>query len=802
MNIKKLLADLTITEKAALLSGISNWETTPIARLDIPSVFMADGPTGLRKEVPGGKFLAPSLPATCFPLPVTQASTWNLELIKAMGEIIAMEAIDQGVDTVLGPGVNIKRSPLGGRNFEYFSEDPYLAGQMAIAFIDGVQSKNVGTSLKHFALNNQEFRRMSISAEASMRAMREIYLLPFEFAVKAANPQTIMASYNRINGIHASENKWLLSDLLRTEWNYQGLVVSDWGAVVDRVKGVSAGMDLEMPTSNGANDEKIIAAVKDGTLPLAQLDKAVANVLTYVNRCLENRQKNKKAPKYDYAIGHEMAKRVAIEGAVLLKNDRDLLPIKTGQTIAVIGELAHKPRFQGSGSSQVNPRRLVSFTQALDEKSIVYDYAPGYGRHYIKKIKLAQQIAKGKDVVLIFAGLTEEYESEGFDRKHLNLPKDQIKLIDAIMKVNPNVVVVLSLGSPVVMPFAKSVPAILNMYLAGETFGEAAYELIFGIANPSGKLAETFPKKIEDHPSFGSFPMGPRQVVYKEGIYVGYRHFDKSRKDVLFPFGHGLSYTAFRYRNLMFENNLLEHGEIKVSVEITNVGNLMGAEVVQLYVGEMRPIVDRASFGLKAFKKVFLKPGETKTVQLPLTETAFRYFDEKLNGWNITGGDFKIYVGSSSRDIRLSDVVYIEPRATMIPNKYKALIPQNTPENGERNIVYTRHNIDKAATFYDAGRVSLNGWLLYTAIRFGATKMVPKGISNTVKKMVRQSAIMMPLRQLSNFSGGKLSDVGVEAIVLIVRGKLFTGIKMLADDLKKHKNKPNKADIYRSSISE
>jgi beta-glucosidase len=796
MNIKKLIEQLTIEEKAALLSGISNWETTPIARLDIPSVVMADGPTGLRKEVQGGKFLAPSLPATCFPLPVTQASTWNIELIKAMGEMIAKEAIDQGVDTILGPGVNIKRSPLGGRNFEYFSEDPYLAGQMGSAFINGVQSQYVGTSLKHFALNNQEFRRMSISAEASMRTMREIYLLPFEYAVKTASPQTIMASYNRINGIYASENNWLLTDLLRREWNYQGLVVSDWGAVVDRVKGVSAGMDLEMPTSNGANDEKIIAAVKDGTLSLANLDKAVTNVLTYIERCLNNRTKTKKAPKYDYDTGHDMAKRVAIEGAVLLKNDRDLLPIKAGQSIAVIGELAHKPRYQGSGSSQVNPRRLVSFTQALDENSISYDYAPGYGRHYIKKIKLAQQIAKAKDVVLIFAGLTEEYESEGFDRKHLNLPKDQIKLIDAIVKVNPNVVLVLSLGSPVVMPFASTIPSILNMYLAGEAFGEAAYDLIFGVANPSGKLAETFPKRIEDHPSFGSFPMGPQQVVYKEGIYVGYRHYDKSRKDVLFPFGHGLSYTAFRYRNLMFENNLLEHGEIKVSVEITNVGDVFGAEVVQLYVGEMRPIVDRASFGLKAFKKVFLKPGETKTVLLPLNETAFRYFDEKLNGWNIIGGDFKILVGSSSRDIRLSDVVYIEPRATMLPDKYKSLIPPNAPENGERNIAYTRQTINQAATFYDARRVSLNGWLLYTAIKLGATKMVPKGISKTVKKMVRQSAIMMPLRQLSNFSGGKLSEIGVEAIIFIIKGKLLKGIKMLFNDLKKHKHKSTKTQIY------
>jgi len=788
MNIKDLLKKLTLEEKAALLSGVTNWKTTPIPRLGIPSVVMSDGPTGLRKEIGKSQFLDKSLPATCFPLPVTQASTWNPDLIKEMGAALAREAIDQGIDTVLGPGTNIKRHPCGGRNFEYFSEDPLLSGKMASSFIAGVQSQGVGTSLKHFALNNQETRRMTISSEATMRTMREIYLLPFEIAIKENPPETIMCSYNRINGIQASDNKWLLTDVLRTEWGYQGMVMSDWGAVVDRVKGVQAGLDLEMPTSNGANDALIVEAVNNGTITLAEVDRAIYNVLRYVDNAIKRRPKTK--VPYDYDLSHQVALKVALEGAVLLKND-GVLPLETNKKVAVIGSMAKLPRYQGSGSSQVNPRKLVSFTDELDHNKISFEYAEGY--HDFKE---SAKVALGKEIVLLFVGLDEEAESEGFDRRHLNLPKRHLKLIDAVLKVNPNVIVVLSTGSPVVMPFADRVKAILNMYLAGEAFGEAAYRLLFGYANPSGKLAETFPKRMEDVASDTFFPMGPQQVIYNEGIYVGYRHYDKARKDVLFPFGHGLSYAKFRYRNLIIENTLIEKGELKLSIDVTNLGWIGGQEVVQVYIGEMRPVIDRPVFGLKAFSKIFLEPNETKTVTITLTEQAFRYYDEKLGRFNITGGDFKILVGSSSRDIRLSDVIFVEAKSTILKEQYKTIPIPNKAELGHRNHTYNRNNIDAAMTFVDLRKVSLNGWLLYQAIRIGSTSMVPKTVSKATLRMVRKSAVEMPLRQIALFSGGKIGPDGVQGIIMIAQGKLFKGVKMLQADMKKRRTWPDKAKIY------
>jgi len=788
MNIKELLQQLTLEEKASLLSGVSNWQTTPIPRLGIPSVTMSDGPTGLRKEIGGTGFLNPAQPATCFPLPVTQASTWNVALIKEMGAALAAEAIDQNVDTILGPGTNIKRHPFGGRNFEYFSEDPLLAGKMAAAFIKGAQSKGVGTSLKHFALNNQEHRRMTISSEATVRTMREMYFLPFEIAVKEAHPATVMCSYNRINGIQASENKWLLTDVLRTEWGFQGLVMSDWQATVDRVKGISAGLDLEMPTSNGLNDAAVIEAVNKGTLSRAELDRAVLNVLKYVDQAIANRPLAK-AP-YDYGRSHAIALKVATEGAVLLKND-GFLPLKRDQSLAVIGAMAERPRIQGSGSSQVNPKRLVSFTDVLNDKRIVYEYAEGY-----RKIKHAQEIAMGKDAVLLFIGLDDLAESEGFDRRTLDLPKRHLKLIEALLKVNPNVAVILSLGAPVTMPFINHVKAVINMYLAGETFGEAVYRLVYGEVNPSGKLAETFPKRIEDVASHTFFPMGPRQVVYNEGIYVGYRHYDKSRKDVLFPFGHGLSYAKFRYRNLVIDDELIAKNEIRLTLDVTNVGEVVGQEVVQVYIGEMRPVIDRPVAGLKAFEKVMLEPGETKTVTLTLSDTAFRYYDEKLGDWNITGGDFKVLIGSSSRDIRLSEMLYVEPRVSIIRPQPKAIPFPNKSELGQRNQPYNRRNIDAAATIADIRKVSLNGWLLYQAIKIGATRMVPRRVSRVTKLMVRKSAGDMPLRNIALVAKGHIGPQGIQGLILIIQGKLFKGWGLLARDMKARKHWPDKATIY------
>jgi beta-glucosidase len=794
MDVENTIKELTLPEKAALLSGITNWKTTPIARLGIPSVFMADGPTGLRKERPGNQFLAPSYPATCFPLPVTVASSWNLDLLEEMGKALAQEAIDQKVDTVLGPGINLKRSPLGGRNFEYYSEDPYLSGMLGTAFIKGVQSQGVGTSLKHFALNSQEYRRMTISSEVDLKTMREMYLLPFEMAVKTAQPLTIMASYNRINGIQVTENKWLLHDLLRTKWGYQGLVVSDWNAVSDRVKGVQAGLDLEMPTSNGVNDNLIIEAVKDGRLSLRDLDEAVGHVLRYIDRSIADRQR-KNAHPYDYSQSHEIARRMATEGAVLLKNDDDLLPLDPSQSVAVIGRMAREPRYQGSGSSRVNPKQLQSFTEVLDRQGIPYQYTVGYDKNDRPKIKEAVTLAHSQKTAIIFIGLSEAYESEGFDRRHLDLPKGHLELVNAVMKVNPRTVIVLSLGAPVVLPFIDSVPAVLNMYLSGEAFGEAAYDLLYGSVNPSGKLAETFPMKLEDTGCFSSFPMGPRQVRYQEGTFVGYRYHDWQRHAVLFPFGHGLSYTQFRYRNLVIESEFPEHPRVNLTLDITNVGTRSGQEIVQVYIAPHPPQSDRPIQTLQGFRKVALEPNETKTITIVLEAAAFQSYDEKRDDLAIVGGEYEIRIGSSSRDIRIGDLIFIETPAVGGP-KTKIITPEYRAATPEENVAYTRANLDDAATISDVKNVSLTGWLFYQAICLFSTKMVKGKLDKVTKNMVRQGAIMMPLRQLVPFSGGKISKAGLEGIITILKGRLFRGLKALFSDMRKNRRFVAKTDLY------
>ncbi|MFA5235667.1 MAG: glycoside hydrolase family 3 C-terminal domain-containing protein [Bacilli bacterium] len=794
MNFKSILNELTLAEKAALLSGITNWKTTPISRLSIPSVFMADGPTGLRKEMPGGQFLAPSYPATCFPLPVTVASSWNPALLEKMAAALAREAIDQKVDTVLGPGVNIKRNPLGGRNFEYFSEDSYLSGVLGTAFIKGVQSQGVGTSLKHFALNNQEYRRMTISSEVDMKTMRELYLLPFEMAIKNARPATIMASYNRINGIQVTENKWLLRDLLRNKWGYQGMVVSDWNAVADRVKGVQAGLDLEMPTSNGVNDHLIIEAVQSGRLSLKDVDEAVGNVLRYIDYSLAQRPKKERKP-YDYTLSHDLARKMAVEGAVLLKNDNEILPLDPTQPLAVIGRMAREPRYQGSGSSKVNPKNLVPFTDALARQGILYQFAPGYDKNDRPLVKEAVALARSHKIAVVFIGLSDVYESEGFDRSHLNLSKGHLDLVNAVVKANPRTVVVLALGAPVVLPFINEIPAVLNLYLAGEAFGEAAADLLFGSANPSGKLAETFPLKLEDVASYGHFPMGPRQVKYQEGLFVGYRHHDRERHSVLFPFGHGLSYTKFRYRHLVIESEFPEKRQVNLTLDVTNIGTRTGQEVVQVYVAPHPLDNERPVQTLQAFEKITLDPGETKTVHIVLDETAFRVYDEKTDDWALAGGEYRLRVGSSSRDIRISDLVFIETPVVLGP-KVKIAIPEYRSINPEENVAYTRNNLDSSATIADVKNVSLNGWLFYQAIGLFATKMVKGKLDKVTKQMVRQGAVMMPLRQLVPFSGGKISKTGLDGIIMILKGHPFRGLKTLLADLKNNKNHGAKTDTY------
>lgn len=663
MNIKDLVSKMTLEEKAGLCSGSDFWHTKAVERLGIPAVMVSDGPHGLRKQDLNADHLGIniSIKAVCFPAACALACSFDRELIYKMGQALGNECQAEDVSVILGPGANIKRSPVCGRNFEYFSEDPYLSSQMAANHIKGVQSQNVGTSLKHFAANNQEHRRMSASSEIDERTLREIYLASFETAVKEAKPWTVMCSYNRVNGVYASENKKLLTDILRDEWGFDGFVVSDWGAVDERVEGLKAGLDLEMPSSGGFNDELIVKAVKDGSLDEKVLDRAVERILGVLDRYLENHSKN---AVWDKEKDSRLAREIERECIVLLKNDDSILPLSKTEKVAFIGEFAEKPRYQGGGSSHINSFDSLS---ALDAVKGVCDveYARGYDSSADiideKLIAEAVSLAEKSDKAVIFAGLPDSFESEGFDRSHMRMPENQNKLIAEVCKVQPNTVVVLHNGSPVEMPWVNDVKGILEVYLGGQSVGGAEIDILFGDANPCGKLAETFPKKLSDNPSYLSFPGEGDRTVYSEGIFVGYRYYDKKEMDVLFPFGHGLSYTQFEYSNLKLSaDRITDNDTLKVTVDVKNVGKVSGKEIVQLYVSDRESRVIRPLKELKGFEKLSLEPGEQKTAEFILDKRSFAYYNTEISDWHVESGEFDIMVGKSSRDIVLSDTVYVE----------------------------------------------------------------------------------------------------------------------------------------------
>ena len=596
LNIEEILNHLSLEEKASLCSGADSWHTEAIERTGLPAVMLSDGPHGLRKQDETTYQIGPdeSIKAVCFPTASAMACSFDRELIYKAGAALGEECQSEDINVLLGPGINMKRSPLCGRNFEYYSEDPYLAGELGAAFVNGVQSQGAGTSLKHFAANNQEWRRMSISSEMDERTLREIYLAAFEKVVKKAQPWTIMCSYNRINGTYSCENNWLLNKVLRDEWGFKGLVMTDWGAMNNRIEAIKAGLDLEMPSSHGETDKLLVAAVKDGSLPEEVLDKAVRRVLELADKSVTN----KKQTTYNKEEHHRLAKNTAVNSAVLLKNN-GILPLSGNEKIAVIGKFADIPRIQGGGSSHINCFKTESALEALGNQ-YNYTYSQGYNtdKDETDKILLDKAVknAADADVAVIFAGLPDSFESEGFDRTHLDMPECQNHLIEEIYKVQKNIVVVLHNGSPVLMPWLGKAGAVLEMYLAGQASGAAAADLLFGKANPSGKLAETFPLRLEDNPSYLDFPGSRDKVHYSEGIFIGYRYYDKRNMDVLFPFGHGLSYTTFRYSNISIEKdgvitngnpltlNACDTDKIKVYVDITNTGNMAGAEIVQLYV--------------------------------------------------------------------------------------------------------------------------------------------------------------------------------------------------------------------------
>jgi len=753
---------MTVEEKARLLSGDGSWTTHAVERLGIPSIFMTDGPHGLRKAT--GPNTAESVPATCFPTASALASSWNTELLRQVGEALAQECQTHDVQLLLGPGINMKRSPQGGRNFEYFSEDPVLAGQLAAAYIQGVQGQGVGTSLKHFAVNNQEHERMVSSSNLDERTLHEIYLPAFEIAIKEAQPWSVMCAYNKVNGVYASENEVLLERILRDEWGFEGFVVSDWGAVSDRVKGVMAGLNLEMPGSGEVNRKKIIAAVETGRLPVSRLDEVVTGLLTVVLRAKDS---HRPGTTFNVEQHQELARKAAGESIILLKNEDALLPLDPRGTtkIAVIGAFAKTPRYQGAGSSQVNPTRQ---TRAYDELVRLgggearFGYAAGYdleGFTTEQLIEEARKQARNADVAIVFAGLPDSHESEGFDRASLEMPEGHIRLIEAVSEVQSRVVVVLMNGSAITMPWAGKVKAIVEGWLTGQAGGSAIADVLLGQVNPSGKLSETFPMRLEDTPTALEFPGLHQHAHYGEGIFIGYRYYDKKALQPLFPFGFGLSYTTFAYSDLRLGASSIKETEtLSVEVKVKNTGKMAGKEVVQLYVRENKPRVVRPPKELKAFAKVALEAGQEKTVRFELSRRDFAYFDSTHHDWTVHSGEFEIQVGGSSRDLPLKQTVQVQATRTA-------------------PVTLTRDSTVKEFLQHPQGK-AVHSRLLEAFLGYSPDNKPPEPPNLTdeekaARKKGEDSTLVfindMPAYKVVNFTQGRLTDQMLEEMLETVR---------------------------------
>lgn len=678
MKNSELINKMTLEEKVGLCSGKDGWYLKGVERLGIPEVMLTDGPHGLRKLNPEGKFsIENSIPATCFPPAVTSACSWDPELLYEMGVAIGEECLQEKVSVILGPGVNMKRSPLCGRNFEYFSEDPLLAGELAAGWINGVQSQGVGTSLKHFAVNSQEKKRLAIDSVVDERALREIYLTAFEIAVKKAQPWTVMTAYNKVNGTYCSENRHLIKEILKDEWGFEGIAVTDWGAANDRILGIENGNELEMPSSNGYYDKKICTAVRNGKLSASVVDEAADRILTLIKK---SEASLKDSYTYDKEAHHALAAKAYSESVVLLKNEDSILPVSKDKKIAVIGEMARAPRYQGAGSSLIKPTKITDAFEGLLKEGYTLNFAPGYNK---KKDEImpamitdACKVAEKADVALVFIGLTEEYESEGYDRTHMNLPKTHNYLVEEILKVNKNVIVVLSGGAPVVMPWLSKVKALINGYLGGQASGDAIASIVSGKVNPSGKLAETYPLSLEDTPCYNYYPSTNRLAEHTESIYIGYRYYDTAEKDVLFPFGYGLSYTQFEYSDLKLSKKKIKDTDtLTVSYKIKNIGKVDGAEISQVYVRDKESTIFRPTKELKGFRKVYLKVGEETIVEIELGKRAFAFYNTAESIWQAESGDFEIMVGASSRDIRLTADVYVESTTDIPVPDYRETAP-------------------------------------------------------------------------------------------------------------------------------
>ena len=783
---KDLISQMTLKEKASLCSGKDFWHLKSIERLGLPEIMVCDGPHGLRKQNAENKKvgIGNSYPATCFPTAVTTACSWDRDLIYKMGQALAEECLQHGVSVLLGPGVNIKRSPLCGRNFEYFSEDPELAGEMGAAFIAGVQSKGIGTSLKHFAGNSQEMKRMTSNSIIDERALREIYLRAFEKAVKKSQPWTVMNAYNLLNGTYCSENDWLQNKVLRDEWGFKGAVVSDWGAVNDRVAGLNAGNDLEMPSSGGVNDAKIVEAVKCGVIDETTLDERVDKLIDIILKGAANK---KPGYKFDVKAHNLLSRQIAEQSMVLLKNDGNILPLKRveGEYVAVIGAFADNPRYQGAGSSIINPTMIDSGRRAFNNSPISVKFADGYDRSGKRKnedayITEACNLAKNASKAVVFIGLTDDYESEGFDRSTMKLPDGHNRLVEAVSRVNDNVIVVLEGGSPVEMPWADDVKAILNAYLGGQSVAPAIVDVLTGKANPCGKLAETYPVCLKDTPTSFRYPDSKEDVQYRESIFIGYRYYDKVERNVRFPFGFGLSYTSFEYSDIKLKKKNLTKGEgAKVTFTIKNTGDVAGSEIAQVYVAKPESKIFRAPKELKGFVKIHLEPGEEKKVTVELDDRAFAFWNTATEDWCVESGEYKILVGASSRDIRLEAAAKMksEDDETIVDLRESAGVyfdgdPARARED-DFKVIY-------GGEFKLAPEITSDS--LNNSIERSKDKGLAKFIYNTVylamkpkggvgSSMITNTIMQTPIRNYVSMSNGLFTEDMADGLLKVFEGK-------------------------------
>lgn len=807
MKHKDLIKQMTLEEKSSLMSGKDFWQTQNIERLGIESIFLADGPHGIRRQAEAADHLGlnPSIPATCFPTAATVANSWNEQLVETMGVYLGKEAVAQKVNVLLGPGINMKRNPLAGRNFEYFSEDPYLAGKLAAGMIRGIQSQGISACVKHFAVNNQEERRMVIDTIVDERTLREIYLTAFEIAIEEGKSQTVMSSYNMLNGSFTNENLHLMRDILRKEWGYEGLVVTDWGGGNDRVMGLIAGNELEMPTTAGETNKEIIAAIKSGKLQVADLDECVDRILELIFTTNTALQAEK--AEINEQVHHHMAQKVAEESIVLLKNQDNILPLGKGKKVAVIGNFAQAARYQGAGSSVVNPTILDNTLPNMEQSGLTsIGFAQGfdrYGNKSGKKIAEACALAKQADVVLLYIGLDEVTEAEGLDRQNAEIPANQIELLHALYQVNPNIVAVLSCGAVVEMPWINQVKGLVHTYLSGQAGAKAVLRVLAGEVNPSGKLAETYPLRYADTPSYYQFPGKEVSVEYREGPYIGYRYFDTAKVDVLFPFGFGLSYTSFNYANLQVTRE-------GVSFKITNTGSLAGMEVAQLYIGCQSKHIFRPHKELKGFTKVLLNPGETKSITIPFDNKTFRYFNVKTNQWEVEEANYEIMIGASSTDIRLQGTLFVEGTGAQLPYdasklpsyysgnvqkiseaEFESLIGYKVPDAAWDRTKPLGYNDTIAQCQYAKGFAAR---FAFHAIVFAHWFLMKIGKRSTAN-LIMMSIYHMPFRGVARMTGGMINMPMLDGILQMVNGKFFKGLSHLLIERKKLMEGAAKGDV-------